>query len=96
MARQARGAAHSRRRGGSSSLEADLIEVLSTNDPIRLNFAQTVLRDAGIQAVTLDAETSALFGGSLPWVKRRLLVSEDDERQARRVLAAAMPKDEDL
>jgi hypothetical protein len=70
-----------------------LIEILSTNDPIRLNFAETVLRDAGIQAVTLDAETSALFGGSLPWVRRRLLVAEDDEAHARRVLEAAMPKD---
>jgi len=72
-----------------------LIEVLSTNDPIRLNFAETVLRDAGIHAVTLDAETSALFGGSLPWVKRRILVAEDDEAKARRVLAEAMPGDED-
>jgi hypothetical protein len=71
-----------------------VIEVLSTNDPIRLNFAETVLRDVGIHAVTMDAETSALFGGALPWVKRRILVAEDDEAQARRVLAAALPKDE--
>jgi hypothetical protein len=72
-----------------------LIEILSTNDPVKLNFAETVLRDAGVRTVTLDAETSAIFGGSLPWVKRRLLVSEDDEARARRVLAEAMPKDED-
>lgn len=72
-----------------------MIEILSTNDPIRLNFAQTVLRDAGIEAVTLDAETSALFGGSLPWVKRRLLVAEDDANQARRLLEAVMPQDDE-
>ena len=71
-----------------------MIEILSTNDPVKLNFAETVLRDAGIQTITLDAETSAMFGGSLPWVKRRLLVAEDDEAQARRVLFEAMPKDE--
>ena len=79
----------------SMRLEAALIEILSTNDPVKLNFAETVLRDAGIRTVTLDAETSALFGGSLPWVKRRLLVAEDDAAQARRVLGEAMPKDED-
>lgn len=72
-----------------------MIEILSTNDPIRLNFAQTVLRDAGIKAVTLDAETAALFGGSLPWVKRRLLVAEDDKAQALRVLKDAMPPDDE-
>jgi hypothetical protein len=72
-----------------------VIEILSTNDPVKLNFAETVLRDAGVRTVTLDAETSAIFGGSLPWVKRRLLVAEDDEARARRVLAEAMPKDED-
>jgi len=72
-----------------------VIEILSTNDPVKLNFAETVLRDAGVRTVTLDAETSAIFGGSLPWVKRRLLVSEDDEARARRVLAEAMPKDEE-
>lgn len=72
-----------------------MIEILSTNDPVKLNFAETVLRDAGVRTVTLDAETSAIFGGSLPWVKRRLLVAEDDEPRARRLLQEAMPKDED-
>lgn len=71
-----------------------MIEILSTNDPVRLNFAETVLRSAGIQAVTLDAETSAIFGGSLPWVKRRLLVAEDDEARALQVLADAMPPED--
>ena len=71
-----------------------MIEVLTTNDAIRLNFAETVLKDAGIQTVTLDANTAAVFGGSLPWIKRRLLVPEADGPRARRVLAEAMPKDD--
>jgi len=71
-----------------------VIEVLTTNDPIKLNFAETVLRDAGIETMTLDANTAAVFGGSLPWVKRRLLVPEADGPEAKRVLAEAMPKDE--
>jgi hypothetical protein len=71
-----------------------VIEVLTTNDPIRLNFAEAVLKEAGIESVTLDANTAAVFGGSLPWIKRRLLVAESDGPRARRVLAEAMPKDD--
>lgn len=68
-----------------------MIEVLTTNDPVRLNFAQAVLKDAGIETHVLDANTSALFGGALPWVKRRLLVREADGDRARRLLAEALP-----
>lgn len=71
-----------------------MIEVLTTNDPIRLNFAQAVLKEAGIETMTLDANTAAVFGGSLPWIKRRLLVPEEDGARARRLLADAMPKDD--
>jgi sporulation-control protein spo0M len=70
-----------------------VIEVLSTNDPIRLNFAQTVLRDAGLHVVTLDAETASTFGGALPWVKRRVLVPEEEAQQAKRLLEEFLPKD---
>ncbi len=71
-----------------------MIEVLSTNDPIRLNFAQTVLRDAGLNLVTLDSETASTFGGALPWVKRRILVPEDEAEQAKRLLNEFLPKDD--
>ncbi|KAA5802438.1 DUF2007 domain-containing protein [Alkalicaulis satelles] len=71
-----------------------MIEVLSTNDPVKLSFAEAVLRDAGVEAVTLDAHTAATFGGALPWIKRRVLVREADAAKARMALAAAMPKDE--
>ncbi|MCP2670794.1 DUF2007 domain-containing protein [Maricaulaceae bacterium EIL42A08] len=70
-----------------------MIEVLSTNDPIRLNFAQTVLRDAGLNAVTLDGETASTFGGALPWVQRRILVPEDEAAQAKRLLKEFLPSD---
>ena len=73
-----------------------MIEVLSSNDPVRINFAQSVLRDFGIHAVTLDENTSALFGGALPWVKRRILVAEDDLAQAKRVLNDAFANDPDI
>ena len=71
-----------------------MIEVLSTNDPIRLNFAQTVLRDAGLNEVTLDSETASTFGGALPWVQRRILVPEDEAAQAKRLLKEFLPSDD--
>lgn len=67
-----------------------MIEVLNTNDPVKLSFAQAVLKEAGISAVVLDAETAGLFGGALPWIKRRVLVPDEMAEKARRVLAEAL------
>jgi hypothetical protein len=67
-----------------------VIEVLNTNDPVKLSFAQAVLKEAGIRAVVLDAETAGLFGGALPWIKRRVLVPDEMAEKARRVLAEAL------
>jgi len=82
------------RQRSNNKAESVMIELLSTNDPVKLNFVQTVLRDAGIHTVTLDEGTSAIFAGALPWIKRRILVHEDDLEQARRLLKDALPKDE--
>ena len=72
-----------------------MIEILSSNDPVRINFAQSILRDVGIHAVTLDENTSALFGGAMPWIKRRILVAEDDQAQAKRILDDAFRDNSD-
>lgn len=72
-----------------------MIEVFSTNDPVRLSFAQAVLKEAGIEAAVLDSQTAGLFGGALPWIKRRMLVAEDDADRARRLLVEAMPDGEE-
>ena len=66
-----------------------MIEVLSSNDPVRISFAQAVLKEADIHAVTLDENTSALFGGALPWIKRRILVADEDRSRAQYALAQA-------
>ena len=71
-----------------------MIEVFATNDPVRLSYAEAVLRAAGIEAVVLDAQTASAFGGSLPWIKRRVMVADDDAEAARRHLAEVL-KDED-
>ncbi len=62
--------------------------LLLSNDPVRLSFVAALLRDAGIETVLLDGHVSAMEGsiGAFP---RRLMVLEEDERQARRVLVEA-------
>ncbi len=67
-----------------------MIEILNTNDPVKLSFVQAVLKEAGIQAVVLDAETAGMFGGALPWIKRRVLVPDEMADKARRLLAEAL------
>jgi len=67
-----------------------VIEIETTNDPVKLSFIQAVLKDAGIKAIVLDAETAGMFGGALPWVKRRVLVADEHADKARRALAEAL------
>lgn len=68
--------------------------VFATNDPVRLSFAEAVLSSAGIEAVVLDEQTSSIFGGALPWVKRRLMVADEDADAARRHLMDALSGDD--
>ncbi|MGP1276060.1 MAG: putative signal transducing protein [Caulobacterales bacterium] len=67
-----------------------MIEIVTTNDPVKLSFIEAVLKEAGIRAVVLDAETAGMFGGALPWVKRRVLVPDEQAAKARSVLADAL------
>jgi hypothetical protein len=66
-------------------------EVLRTNDPILLNFAQALLADAGIEAVIFDANASSM-DGTMGFMPRRLMVSNDDLDQAQRVMKEAFPE----
>lgn len=59
-----------------------------SNDLVRLSFLAALLRDAGIESVLLDAHVSAVEG-SIGAIPRRLAVLDEDERQARRILAEA-------
>ena len=65
-------------------------ELFRTNNVVYLSFAQAVLTDAGIESLVFDGHTSIIEGsiGALP---RRLMVADDDETAARRLLAAAGP-----
>ena len=52
-------------------------EVLRTNDPVLLSFAESVLRQAGVGSTLADQHISVIEGsiGAFP---RRLLVGSDD------------------
>lgn len=65
-----------------------MIEVLRTNDPVLLSFAQALLRDARIEAVVLDTHMSVVEG-SLGILPRRIVVRRDDAARALDLLAAA-------
>ena len=58
-------------------------ELLRTNDPVRLSWAQALLADAGIDSLVLDQHTS-IIEGSIGAIPRRLMVAERDHRRARR------------
>jgi hypothetical protein len=61
-------------------------ELLRSNDAVLLSWAIAVLAAEGIEAVLLDAHTSAMEGSILA-IPRRLVVPEADYARARRILA---------
>jgi hypothetical protein len=63
-------------------------ELLRTNDPVRLSWAEAVLAAAGIPSVVLDTHTS-IIEGSIGAIPRRLMVEEGDYARARRLIDAA-------
>lgn len=65
-----------------------MIELIRTNDPVVLSFAQSLLRDAGIDCLLADQNMS-IMEGSLGIIARRILVADDDEPAARRMLQDA-------
>jgi hypothetical protein len=65
-----------------------MIELIRTNDAVTLSYAEALLRDAGI-AVLIADQNMSIAEGSIGILARRVLVPEDDEQQARRILADA-------
>lgn len=62
-----------------------MIEVLRTNDPVKLSYAMTLLTDAGCDPFQADQFTSSIEG-SIGAIPRRILVPEDREALARETL----------
>lgn len=65
-----------------------MVELLRTNDVVRLSWLVALLADHGIEAIVLDSHTSTIEG-SIGAIPRRLMVSEDQAWRARRLLADA-------
>ena len=63
--------------------------LLKTNDLVMLNFAEVLLKDAGIAAVVFD-DSMSVMDGSLGILPRRLMVSDDDDESARAILRAGI------
>ena len=65
-----------------------MIELIRTNDTVRLSWLQALLAAAGIEAVVLDGYTS-IMEGSIGAIPRRLVVAASDYPRARAALLAA-------
>lgn len=65
-----------------------MVELLRSNDPVLVSFAESLLIDVGIEHTVVDAHMSVIEGsiGALP---RRILVAEEHYDEARRLLADA-------
>lgn len=64
-----------------------MIEVLRTNDPVKLSYAMSVLSDAGCDPFEADRYTASVEG-SISAIPRRILVPDDQADRARGLLAA--------
>lgn len=70
-----------------------MIAIIKTTNPVTLNYAQAILKDADIACFVFDQHTS-LIDGSVGAIPRRLMVIDEDERAARRALELAGLGDE--
>jgi hypothetical protein len=62
-----------------------MIEVLRTNDPVRLDYAMVLLREAGCYPYMADRFMAAAEGG-ISAFERRILVPDEYAGQAREAL----------
>ncbi len=65
-----------------------MIELIRTNDAALISFVEALMRDAGIGFFIADQNMS-IAEGSIGILGRRVLVVEDDEAAARRLLKDA-------
>jgi hypothetical protein len=68
-------------------------EIIRTNDPVVLSFAESLMKDAGIHCFIAD-QAMSILEGSLGMLPRRFMVDGDRVAQARRILTDAGLGDE--
>lgn len=64
-------------------------EVLKSNNPVDLSYAEAVLKNAGISSFVFDDQMSVM-DGSLVILPRRLMVADADAQEARQLLNDAL------
>jgi hypothetical protein len=64
--------------------------LIKSNNPVQLNFAQVLLKDAGIDYFLFDEQMSVMEG-SLGVLPRRVMVADEDYAQAARVVREGLP-----
>ena len=65
-----------------------MIELVRTNDAVLISYIEALMRDAGIGYFVADRNMS-VAEGSIGILARRVMVIEDDEAAARRLLKDA-------
>ena len=65
-----------------------MIELIRTNNAVLISYVEALMRDAGIGFFVADQNMS-IVEGSIGILARRVMVVEEDEAAARRLLADA-------
>lgn len=65
-----------------------MLEIIRTNDPVVLSYAESLMRDFGIHCFIADQGMSILEG-SIGVLQRRLMVDADEVDRARHILTEA-------
>ena len=77
--------------GRGLAIKPHMRAVLKTIDPVVLNFAANLLSQEGIESVVLDTHASVM-DGSMGFLPRRLMVSDEDFVRAMELLRDALPE----
>ena len=64
--------------------------LIKSNNPVQLNFAQALLKDAGIACFLFDEQMSVMEG-SLGVLPRRIMVGDEDYAAAARLMREGLP-----
>ena len=65
-----------------------MVEILRTNDLVLISAVESLLRAAGVRVFVADQHMAAVEG-SLGFLPRRILVEQNEETRARRLLIDA-------
>jgi hypothetical protein len=64
--------------------------LIKSNNPVQINFAQALLKDAGIAYFLFDEQMSVMEG-SLGVLPRRIMVGDEDYAAAVRLVREVLP-----